>query len=286
MGQLTRWLRLGGVALALIVMAACGAAAPATAPLPEVVITAEEYSFSGPESIPGGWTKVVLDNRGAKAHDLILFRLDEGKSMDDVMAALESGAAEQGPPDWLTLIGQSTAGAGERKMFIAELAPGSYGMISFGEEESGPPDVAQGMVKGMTVTEAPAAPVALPQADATIEMLDFSYAVSGLSAGAQLIQVANKGAEDHEAVFFRINEGKTFEDVRALLALPEEEQQEQQFMEVVSEAGAVTAAAGQTVYVEQELAPGSYALICFLPSPANGGAPHFALGMAQEVVVE
>jgi hypothetical protein len=285
MGQLRGWLGLGAVLALVIVLAACGVAAPAAAPLPELVITAEEYSFAGPERIPGGWTKVILDNRGARSHDLILFRLDDDKSMDDVMAALESGAAEQGPPEWITLIGQSTAAAGERAMFIANLAPGSYGMISFGDDPSGPPDVAQGMVKDMTVDEAPAGPVALPQPDATLDMLDFSYAVSELSAGTRLIQVTNKGAEDHEAVFLRINDGKTMDDVRALLELPEE-QQEQGYTEVVSEAGGVTAAAGQTVYVEQELAPGSYALICFLPSPANGGASHVELGMVQEVVVK
>jgi hypothetical protein len=249
--------------------------------VPEVVITAREYSFNGPDSIPGGWTQITLENRGAKAHDLILFKLDAGKTMDDVMAALEADA----PPEWISIVGQSSAGAGERTRFIANLAPGTYGMISFGDDESGPPDAAQGMVKALTVTAAPGTQVALPQADGTIEMLDFGYAVSPLPAGKALIQVRNSGAEDHEAVIFRINEGKTIDDVRALLQRPEEEQ-EQQYEQLLIYAGSMAAAAGQTVYVEQELAPGRYALICFLPSPANGGRSHHELGMLQEVVVQ
>jgi hypothetical protein len=295
MRQLTRWSWVGTLVMALgMAVVACGApqpgaqqsptaaAEPAATPVPEVVITAKEYSFAGPESIPGGWTKVTLDNQGAKSHDLILFRLDDGKTMDDVMAALES---EGPPPDWISIFGQSSAGAGKRTMFITNLVPGNYAMISFGEAENGPPDAAQGMVKSMTVTAAPAAPVALPDADATIDMGEFNYSVSGLRAGKQLIQANNKGAEDHEAVFFRINEGKTFADVQTLLKLPEE-QQDQQYADVVTDVGGLSVAAGQTVYVEQELAAGSYVLICFLPSPSNEGKPHSDLGMVQEVVVK
>jgi hypothetical protein len=290
------WMILTAMALALAV-AACGpgrtsappspqaAAEAAGAPLPELVITADEYSFAGPESVSGGWTQVTLDNQGARSHDLILFRIDEGKSMDDVMAAIETGAAEQGPPDWISVVGEATAEAGQRKRFIVNLAPGSYGMISFGEEESGPPDVAQGMVKGITVTAAPATQVVLSQPDATIALLDFGYTVSALRAGEQLIELRNTGAEDHEAVFLRLHEGKTIEDARALLALPEE-QQDQQVDTLGTYAGGMSAGAGQTVYMDQEFAPGRYALICFLPSPANGGAPHYELGMLREVVVQ
>jgi len=274
-----------------VAMAACtptlpqeaqsGAAGATGGPVPEVVITAREYSFSGPDSIAGGWTQVTLDNQGEKAHDLILFKLGEGKTMDDVMAVLES----EGPPDWITLIGQSTAEAGERRRFIANLEPGSYGMISFGDDSSGPPDAAQGMVKALTVTAAPATAVTLPTADGTLEMDDFSYVVSPLAAGTKLIKVTNTGAEVHEAVIFRINEGKAFQEVQALLAMSEEEQ-DQQHDELVTQAGGVIAGVGQTVYAEMELTPGRYALVCFLPSPANGGRPHYELGMLQEVVVQ
>jgi hypothetical protein len=125
----------------------------------------------------------------------------------------------------------------------------------------------------------------LPQADATIDMLDFSYAASELQAGKQLIQANNKGTEDHEAVIFRIRDGKTIEDVRALLA-KSEEQQEQQFEELLTAAGNIATAAGQTAYVEQEFTRGRYALICFLPSPAHDRKPHFELGMVQEVIVQ
>jgi hypothetical protein len=164
MRQLIRWIRRGGLVVALTIVTACGSAQPAIqqspsvtvtpagATVPEVVITAKEYSFAGPESIPGGWIKVVLDNQGTKSHDLILFKLEQGKSMDDVKAALDS----QEPPDWITIFGQSSAAASTRQHFIVNLAPGNYAMISFGDEEGGLLDAARGMVKELTITEAPA----------------------------------------------------------------------------------------------------------------------------------
>jgi hypothetical protein len=66
MRQWTRWFKLSTLVVALAMVTACGAAAPsaqqsptavaatAGAPVPELVITAKEYSFAGPENIPGG----------------------------------------------------------------------------------------------------------------------------------------------------------------------------------------------------------------------------------------
>lgn len=249
--------------------------------MPEVVIVASEYSFSGPERIAGGWTQMTLDNQGAKAHDLILFRLEDGKTMDDVMAVLQSDEADGPPPDWIEVAGQVSAQPGERRTFIADLPAGSYGMISFGDDESAPPDALQGMVKGLAVTEAPAGAVALPQADATIEMRDFSFVVSEIASGRQMIQLSNTGSEDHEAVIFRVHDDKTLDDVRAFLQ--KEDSEEPPPADYV---GGMMLSPGKTAYFDEELTPGRYVLVCFLPSAPNGGAAHHELGMIQGVAVK
>ena len=127
--------------------------------------------------------------------------------------------------------------------------------------------------------------MALPLATATVDLVDFGYVVSEIKAGKQLIQANNKGAEDHEAMFFRIRDGKTIDDVRALLKLPED-QQDQQYAGLLADMGTLVVPAGQTTYAEQEFTAGRYALICFLPSASNGGKPHAELGMVQEVIVK
>ena len=49
--------------------------------------------------------------------------------------------------------------------------------------------------------------------------------------------------------------------------------------------GAGPIEAGMTAWYEADLPSGEYGIICFLPSPANEGAPHFMLGMVQQVSV-
>ena len=133
----------------LLLLSACAPAAAvveeetegeaAEAGINEVTFTAVEYSFEGPESIPAGWTRLTLDNQGELAHDLLPVKLAEGKSIDDVMAALEG----EGPPEWATLYGQVTAEAGQRASYLTDLAPGNYVLLSFGSSEEGPPDAAK-----------------------------------------------------------------------------------------------------------------------------------------------
>jgi hypothetical protein len=255
------------------------------ADLPEELFVAREYTYEGPESLPAGWTKLTLDNQGELPHDLILFKLDEGKTLTDVMNLLESEEGEGPPPAWVHLYGQVSAQSGMRDMFIVNLTPGNYGLISFGEAEEGPPDAAQGMVKALTVTAAPPIEVALPEADVTIDLIDYSFVVSNIAAGRQLIQVNNQGAEEHEVVIFRLHEGKTIQDIMTFLE-EEEENGIPTAEEPADYIGGMMLASGMTAYFDEEFTPGHYVLICFLPSSEHEGKPHFSLGMVQEVIVQ
>ena len=42
---------------------------------------------------------------------------------------------------------------------------------------------------------------------------------------------------------------------------------------------------GLTAWYEIDFEEGDYGFICFLPSPTNGGAPHFMLGMTAQLSV-
>lgn len=260
------------------------------APLPEVVFVGQEYSFEGPESVPSGWTQITLDNQGELAHDLILFKLDEGKTMDDVMTVLESEQQDEDPPEWIELYGQISADPGTRTMFIADLTPGNYGMISFGESPDGPPDAAQGMVAGLTVTNESngATEATLPQSEASIELVDYSFVANGLQSGEQLVRISNTGTEPHEVIIQRIKEGKTFAEVQALLnaEISGEKVSDAAVEEVLEYAGSAMLAPGRVNYTHLTLEPGTYVLLCFLPSEGHEGKAHYELGMVQQVTVE
>jgi hypothetical protein len=49
--------------------------------------------------------------------------------------------------------------------------------------------------------------------------------------------------------------------------------------------GAGPMEAGMIAWYEADLPSGEYGIIRFLPSPVNEGAPHFMLGMVQQVSV-
>jgi uncharacterized cupredoxin-like copper-binding protein len=251
---------------------------------PEAVFTTVEYEFQGPASIPGGWTRIVLDNQGELTHDFILAKLDEGRTLADVLILFQEDPYAS-PPEWVKLYGGTRAGGGERSSYLINLPPGEYVYLSGGEAEQGPSDAQQGMVSALTVTEPENDDViaSLPTADVNVDLLDYTFAISGtVVSGEQLIHVRNSGEEAHQMLIFRLQEGATFEDFQTFLETEEPEGPPPADFY----GGMNYTSPGVEVYFTQEFEPGQYILICFAPSEEHGGAPHFALGMLQQVEVE
>ena len=168
--------------------------APSTAEVEPIAVTyvATEYAYDGPESLEAGWTHITLDNQGELAHDFILVKLDEGKSIEDVMAALEA----EGPPEWAEFYGGVSAEPATSASYYVELVPGNYVALSFGAAEDAPPDAAQGMIANLTIAEAvgPAGELLLPEEDASVDLVDYAFGVQGtIGKGDQLLKVSNKG---------------------------------------------------------------------------------------------
>lgn len=146
------------------------------------------------------------------------------------------------------------------------------------------------------------APSAAPSGSAEgtrVDVVGTDYAYSGLEASySEPITIAfrNEGAEVHEIVVVKKNEGVT-QSWEELLALPED-----QSGNLVTFAGVAFAEPGQTA-AEMITAsePGEYLGICFIPQgttelpsidpnasepPDLGtGAPHFTLGMQTEFTI-
>lgn len=260
-------------------------------PINEVSFTAFEYRYEGPQRIPGGVTRIALTNRGEKPHDLLLFRLDAGKTLQDVVADFQVAAAagvEATPPAWVKLYG-GIAGVkpGERRSYAVDLAPGNYGMLSFGEflqERKGVPDLAQGMMTTLTVTAQSGTTATVSAPDVAVEMLDYNFVLSGpIAAGEQVIQVTNAGDELHEFFIYRMNPGSGLADFMTFFnggdpsvgALPGA------FL-----GGMMLLDRGFSATFALDFEPGIYILVCFHPSAAHEGQSHLALGMVQEITVE
>jgi uncharacterized cupredoxin-like copper-binding protein len=156
-------------------------------------------------------------------------------------------------------------------------------MFSFGNAENAPPDAAQGMVGGLTVTEAKTEvdESELPTAGGTISLSDYHFAVDGLESGEQIVRISNNGTELHEAIIFRLDEGKTLADFQSFMESGEESPGPPPAEQVSS----VFLSPGNETYSTMNLDKGNYVFICFIPSEKNDMTPHFMLGMVTEVAV-
>jgi plastocyanin len=251
-----------------------------------VTFTATEFAYEGPETIPGGMTEVVLENKGKEGHSLMFFRLDEGKTPDDFFASFEKVMTGEAPiPDWLSFPG-GIAGipGGQSASAVLDLEPGNFLVLSLEEAPgSDQVDAERGMVHMLTVTEPEGPAAEVPETDMTVSMNDFSFAPSAnLKAGPQMIKFENKGKQPHEAVVMRLAEGVTADDFVEMASADEWPDGPPP---VTAAGGGAPLDPGGTSYVSMDLEPGKYMVICYVPDP-EGGMPHFAKGMVDEFTVE
>ncbi len=249
-----------------------------------VQVQSQDYTFVTPTSVPTGWTTFELKNTGKEPHHMQLVRLPAGMTQEGFLAQLqENEGAALASVEMTGGVGMLLPG--ESQQITVNLSePGTYLELCFVPDAKGVPHLALGMVSAFQVTQAPAgaAQAQLPEADLKVKLVDFGFELPKgvtITEGAQVWEVTNAGPEGHEMLVFRLAPGKTMEDVAAYLQKPEGP------MPIIPAGGAQAVTNGRTSYVHLNLTPGDYLLLCGIPSPANGGAPHAALGMVRPFTV-
>ncbi len=101
---------------------------------------------------------------------------------------------------------------------------------------------------------------------------------TSVGAGAVSMSIANNGAEPHQALLYKLNEGQ---DAAKMIAA--EKAQKLSWRSFGEFAGGPVAGPGGTGNVIVDLAPGTYALFCEIPD--GEGTSHLALGMASDFEV-
>ncbi len=263
-------------------------AAPGGSEYPEVVIVGTEFAFDMPATVEGGWTRITLDNQNAAMdHHAMLMRVNDGSTLEDLGAALQSG--DFGAIFAVsTSVGGPMAGPGGMGTVIANLEPGQYMAICVIPDDQGVPHAALGMVAEFEVTEAVEAEA--PVADARIELMEMMFhgTPEEIAAGPAVWEVENLGVQLHEMFVAQIAPGFTYEQVSGMLLTPPDATPEgmdhaspeaaMMAPPFTSVGGVAPMSTGYTNYVPFDFAPGEYFAICFVPDPESG-APHAALGM-------
>lgn len=269
----------------------------AKAVAPNVVsLTATEYSFQAPDTIPAGWTTLRLANNGKEIHYGHIVRLDSGKTVTDLVDEYAEAIRTSAPrPKWITRFGgPGGTYPGDSSSVTQYLEPGSYVWICPVEDESGNPHFGKGEVKPFVV--GPADPLvadrgAAPRADVVIRLMDFSFAVdTPLTAGRHTIRVENAGIEPHDLVLMKLAPGRTVKDIEAGLN-PERARRADQatnppppFESLGTGAGGIAVIApGMQSFFETNLTPGEYAMVCMTTAP--DGRSHIEHGMIRQMSV-
>jgi hypothetical protein len=241
-----------------------------------VTVTAGDYAFDAPAEIPAGLTAIRLVNKGPSLHHIQLMKFEEGKTLNDFLAALKGDH----PPTWATPAGgPNPPEVGGTSTSIQALEPGNYALICFVPAADGMPHVMKGMSRALKVV-GPSRPAGSePEADIVAKLVDYDFELSQpLTAGKHTIRVENAGPQPHEIAIVRLNPGKKPVDFAAWGMKP------------VGPApgtihgGLAGIMPGAHSFIEVDLPPGEYGLLCFFPD-VKDGKPHFEHGMARQTQV-
>ena len=258
----------------LTVLVGCGdRGAPPAAGESAFAVSIKGGAISAPDSATPGWTRLRVDEDGA-GHILVVFRLPDGLSdsaVTSLMLALDTVPATPAPV--LAMGGPEVGDTGE---VIIELTPGRYLLGCVMRGEDGHRHLVTGesrlvTVSGLVTAGRDSAPVMTQE----VGMVDFAYVgPERWTAGTHMLRVDNRGQQDHQLRFARLNPGSTLE----------------QWMQSEGETGTtVTGVArlgpGGIVYLPVTLVPGTYVAHCLIVDPASG-RPHVLMGMVRAITVQ
>jgi hypothetical protein len=246
------------------------------APANSVTITAADFTYQLPKEIPAGPTKIVLENHGGETHQAALVRLADGATGDQFLQTLATDF--QGAQRYGTFVaGPNEAAPNASSTVVTDLEPGNYLVLCLIPSPDGTPHVLKGMMTPLVVTE-PARP-ARPVATSTPKLVvkEFSFDLPEGYEGGPL-EIENRGAQAHEVVVVGLKDGVTISDiVDNSVPIFTPAKGPAPYTDV---AGITPVAPGGTAHLDLDLAPGRYALLCFLPDTSKPGTDHLHDGMA------
>lgn len=241
-----------------------------------VTVVAQDFALEMPDTIPAGLTTFRLRNAGTEPHHLMFYRVDPGKRLSDVLAALNAGGAH---PAWMHPAGGPNAVLpGQEAVGSLVLQRGSY--VAFCHVKS--PDrvlhFAKGMMKMVTVSGRRVSG-RLPAPDLTVTLTDYKFTFSHPpTRGAHVIAVTNRGTQPHEFILSKLTPGKTSQDFVHWMDTQDGPPP------VIPSGGTTDLPPGGTMVIAVDLSPGTYSVVCRVRD-ARDGQTHDRHGMFSDFVV-
>jgi hypothetical protein len=246
------------------------------------VIAAAADGITLPDGLTAGYTVITFTNETEAPFAPALARLNEGATVEQFM-----GALAQGPQAALALVsvlGNPEVHPGETQQVGYDLLAGDYLFIQIGP--GGPPTILP-----FSVAESEGEPTPVPEADVTMQMVDFAFAIPGqIAAGEQVWQISNLGEQVHHMFVYRVEDDAelpaTLEGfIAAYRAIAPGQPFEFPYEHVYTWE---VMSPGETAYPVIDLPAGRYAIVCFIgdsASPSDAMISHLEHGMLRLVSV-
>lgn len=122
-------------------------------PKADLVVDMVDFAFTLPGELPAGEQTWEVVNHGEQIHELVLGKINEDKTLDDVMVYLAT--SEMGPDAPFMPVGGTPGLSTVHSQFVGfDLTPGEYVTLCFfPDPETGKPHIALGMISHFTVVE-------------------------------------------------------------------------------------------------------------------------------------
>ena len=263
---------------------------PAPAAPPKVSIDAADFTFSLPAQVPAGYVDVTLNNHGKEGHQIGFIKLGSMTYAEFKAAAVTTDLNKM-KPGTVFVAGPNGADAGKSASAIVKLDPGDYAVACFiPANADGKPHAAHGMIAPIKVVKTADSYEVAPAVAATITLNEFKFGVPAGFTGKGLVDVSNVGKQVHELVILKLNPGKTLNDAKGFLLTPPGTPPPAgppPFSAIPGLGGVTGLSPGQHAWLQMNLTPGNYVLLCFFPDTSNNlGLPHALKGMTAEFTIK
>ena len=252
---------------------------------PTLSIAYDGSSVTIPQTLDAGRYKIDFSNTsGADPQVMAFLGATADHSVDDILSALQSADASQGPPPiyyQVNLVDLS----GRDPTSVITLTPGDWVLAILGNTG---PAVAQVTVTGELPTyDAIPDAVNVDLHEMTIDMPD------SVPAGDHIFQIENTGSMPHMFVVLKTNGPVTDDEVMNALAMdtgspvasPAASGPTGGIESAPDVMGSATISNGHTQLVEANLEAGNYVAFCFVMGPGDIGQ-HAMLGMYKIFTVQ
>lgn len=251
---------------------------------PKVTIIARDDTFTLPARIPSGYVDVTLDNRGKEDHHAQLVKLGSMTFAQFKALAAKTDIGKV-KPGAVFVGGPNDAAAGKSTTATLKLDPGAYAVVCLIPGADGKPHAAKGMIGEVRVVRTAASSDTAPVANSTIVLGDFSFTLPSGFTGKGTVDISNQGNQIHELNLFKLMPGKTVADAKKFLFVPPGSPAPAGPEPLTEVTGVVGLTPQQHAWLNLDLTPGNYLLVCFFPDPTKGGLPHALEGMIKEFTI-